>query len=199
MTAQPAVIPCPECRAELYDRVAWDEGQQLPVCPDCGADVSAGDVERLRDAISALLDKASDPITVDPRGVQDRYALVPWYLIEGLRKALGPVDPDTVDDRRYIWIDPGRRSGEPCIGGTRVPPEIIGGYVWAGDDVAKIADDYSISMPQVLVACWYLGTYGSRVWKKRWGVWAKKAGGVLWSRKDQDQCPLPPTMKDAAS
>lgn len=106
---------------------------------------------------------------------------------------------DAVDDRRYIWIDPGRRAGEPCIGGTRIPPEIIGGYIWAGDDLAKIADDYGVTVPQALVAAWYLGTYGSRTWRKRWGMWAQTAGGHLWSRKDQDQCPMPPTMKDTAS
>lgn len=37
-----------------------------------------------------------------------------------------------------IWIDPGRQSGEPCFGGTRIPVDPVMAIVEeAGEEAAK--------------------------------------------------------------
>lgn len=97
------------------------------------------------------------------------------------------------------------RSGEPCVGGTRINVHIIGDYVWAGEGVDHIAKLYNLTRGQVLVACWFLGAYGidqlhgrngyrtrqTVPWRKRWGAWARQVDGDLW-REDYDAVPDPP-------
>lgn len=103
------------------------------------------------------------------------------------------------DPNDYVWISPCRKGGQPCVGGTRLPVDIVAGYVWAGYPVEHVAGQYTITPAQTLVACWYMATYGPRSWRKRWGAWAKQAFPLLWDRERQAQCPHPPSKLSPAT
>ena len=96
-------------------------------------------------------------------------------------------------DRPHISIDPAVYSGQPVIT-WRIPPEIPCWQWWYGNETMEgITDNWpSITRAHFLVAAWYLGKYGSRTWKKRWGAWARMAHGPLWCG-DYDGCSMPPT------
>lgn len=111
----------------------------------------------------------------------------------------------------YVWIDPARRSGEPCIGGHRLPVELVIDAVWAGG-VDHAMFQWSLSRAQVLVACWYSGS-GNVVrlhgkdsryvayrgpWRKRWGAWAAEVHQALWQSTtcDYAEVPDPPTLAE---
>lgn len=122
----------------------------------------------------------------------------------------------------YVWIDPARRSGEPCISGTRTPVEHVVECVWDGG-VDLAAHAYQLSRAQVLVACWYAGAYGVTVlhgrqtnagradyrphyrerfrepWRARWRDWAESVAIPLWrvSEIDYDAIPDPPSKEPA--
>lgn len=112
------------------------------------------------------------------------------------------------DEDAYVWIDPARRSGEPCIGGHRLGVDCVVASVW-DSDVENAMDLYSLSRGQVLVACWYAGAgYPVRLhnrrseykphkgpWAKRWGTWATEHHQALWESRsvDYDAIPDPPT------
>jgi uncharacterized protein (DUF433 family) len=117
------------------------------------------------------------------------------------------VEGSSVSDA-YVWIDPARRSGEPCIGGHRLGVDMVIETVWAtGIDNAE--DMYCITRSQILGACWYAGAgypvrlHNSRSeyapyrgpWRKRWGTWAAEVHQALWSSTtcDYDAIPDPPT------
>lgn len=100
----------------------------------------------------------------------------------------------------YVWIDPARKSGEPCVGGTRVPVEMVADIVWAhGVDEALTQWPY-ITRPQILNACWYAavgnvvrlhgkgGKYVARRWAHRtnWARWARDAHQALWEGRFDD-------------
>lgn len=94
-------------------------------------------------------------------------------------------------DRPRIQIDPATYSGRPTVT-WRIPPEIPCAAVWDGYDAAWVTSQWpAVTRPRLLVACWYLGRHGSRVWQKRWRAWADDVSGKLWSG-DYD-VPLPPT------
>ena len=113
------------------------------------------------------------------------------------------------DEGAHVWIDPARRSGEPCIGGHRLGVELVIESVWYGDVHQAIAT-YDITRGQVLVACWYAGAgYPVRLhnkrseykphrgpWAKRWGPWAADVHQALWQSTsvDYDAIPAPPTV-----
>ena len=113
------------------------------------------------------------------------------------------------DQDAYVWIDPARRSGEPCIGGHRLGVELVVASVW-DSDVVNAMDLYCISRAQVLVACWYAGAgfpirlHNARSeykphtgpWKARWGVWAADVHQALWESTTvvYDAIPDPPTV-----
>lgn len=97
------------------------------------------------------------------------------------------------DPNDYVWIAPCRKSGQPCVGGTRLSVMIVAEYVWGGDTVEHVAREYSITRVQALVACWYVASYGSRSWRKRWGAWARDAFPSLWDRDKHAECPAPPS------
>jgi len=111
-----------------------------------------------------------------------------------------------------IWIHPGRYSGVPCIGGTRIPLDSVVGLAWVYG-VETAMSDYDLTREGVLVACWYAGIYGdvdpyigrspgtARVrrdgrWIKRWRAWADQWQGAMWSGK-WDEVPDPPSMAPA--
>lgn len=108
----------------------------------------------------------------------------------------------------YIWIDPARKSGEPCIGGTRLDLDIVVETVWHSGADNALDLWPQLSRGQVLVACWYVGAGnvvrlhgrgGKHVayrgpWRKRWGSWAAEVHQALWSSTtvDYDAIPDPP-------
>lgn len=109
----------------------------------------------------------------------------------------------------FIAVCPAMRSGQPTINGTRLPVDAVVGLVWAqGVDVA--AEDYDLTRADVLIACWFAGSYGLpgrrealfpvRLWPKRWGAWAVEVHQALWSvsNVDYEAVPDPPTMRSGA-
>ncbi len=110
----------------------------------------------------------------------------------------------------YVWIDPARRSGEPCIGGHRLPVELIVDNVWA-EGVDFPQSMWNLTRAEVLVACWYVGAgnvvrlHGNNSeyvayrgsWRKRWGAWAKQVHDELWNVTtcDYDAIPDPPNAE----
>ena len=91
----------------------------------------------------------------------------------------------------FVRLDPSVDFGRPLVG--RSPVGVVAGAVWAGDPVDDVADEYGLSVPQVLVACWYMARYGSRVWHRRWGAWLRVNEAHLWSCH-HDQVADPPAV-----
>lgn len=75
----------------------------------------------------------------------------------------------------FVWIDPQRRSGDPCINGTRITTEQVADYVAAGlaDELVR---DFELSPAQVAVGCWYEALRGT---KPEWEKWAHEASMAL--------------------
>lgn len=95
-----------------------------------------------------------------------------------------------------VWIDPARRSGDPCIGGTRLPVDTIIEAAWRNGVPAAI-DTWEVTRAQVLGACWYAATYGTRRWRKRWHDWATVNHGAMWGDR-YDDVPDPPRSQEPA-
>lgn len=105
----------------------------------------------------------------------------------------------------YVGISPAMKSGQPTINNTRLPVYIVCGHVWLGETVDEVAAEFDITRGDVLVACWYAGTYGlpserrlglapKPKWRQRWGVWAESVRDALWATRsvDYDTIPDPP-------
>lgn len=105
-----------------------------------------------------------------------------------LRRSKRPAwNPDT---DAYVWVDPGRQGGAPCIGGTRIPTDMVPGYV-KHSGVDGMAHDYDLTPRQIVTALWYEAMHGrwSRVKKLR--RWAEDAGMVLWHSEVETLPELP--------
>lgn len=104
-----------------------------------------------------------------------------------------PAPPRTCEG---VWIDPGRLSGTPCVGGTHVPVYMVVGMVWASG-VDEAMDCWDLTRGQVLNACWYAAAVnvvhiwrrrpphglalGRSPWRRRWLAWAEQVKGDLWA------------------
>ncbi len=100
------------------------------------------------------------------------------------------------EKQSFVSIDPGRRFGQPCIGGTRLAVMDIAKPWWSHEGPWSTWEGMQQQWPTLtrtglLVAAWYLGTYGSREWRRRWGTWAKEHHAALWGERYSDM-PLPP-------
>jgi len=79
-----------------------------------------------------------------------------------------------------IVFDPQiQMPGTPTLSGHRLTAELMAARVWI-DGMAFAKDDYQLRREELLVACWWAGSFGPRKWKKRWGEWALNAGSHLW-------------------
>jgi len=97
-------------------------------------------------------------------------------------------------DRPHVRVDPAQRFGWPNIKG--ISTAAIAGMVMAGEDVTAVADDYSISRHEVLLACWHEGIHG--VYRTEWGRWAERIQPRLggWEPFDPDTEAGPPSRND---
>jgi uncharacterized protein (DUF433 family) len=114
-------------------------------------------------------------------------------MTEPLRPRIHDSDPHVlIGPAVAVRADPARRFGAPAIKG--ISCEAIALQMLAGDDIATIAEDYDLTRADILVACWYLGLYGSRRWRRSWRQWAEQAGQAMWDTRtvDYDQIPDPP-------
>lgn len=94
--------------------------------------------------------------------------------------------------RPVVTIQPGMRWGYPTVGA--VSTEAVAGMVWAGEPVHVVADEYDLSRPQVLIACWYETTHGQ--YQQQWAVWLGVAGPALARRNvDWATVPDPPSKE----
>ena len=59
----------------------------------------------------------------------------------------------TVDYRKYITIEAGKRSGQPCIRGLRVTVYDVLSYLAAGMSSEEIVDDFPMLTRNDILAC----------------------------------------------
>ena len=55
--------------------------------------------------------------------------------------------------RSRITIEPGKRSGRPCIRGMRITVYDVFSYLAAGMTVAEVLDDFPYLTPEDIQAC----------------------------------------------
>jgi uncharacterized protein (DUF433 family) len=58
-----------------------------------------------------------------------------------------------MDYRERITINPGVRSGKPCIKGTRIAVGDVLGYLGGGMSIAEVLDDFPDLTPADIQAC----------------------------------------------
>lgn len=98
-----------------------------------------------------------------------------------------------------IVSHPSYQFGTPCVGFSRIPAETIAGMVWAGEDIAALADDYAITRHDVLLACWWVGRHGGGRSKfvkamREWVADEKNEMALAgWHRSFPDKYPQAPT------
>lgn len=76
-----------------------------------------------------------------------------------------------------VWVDPARQAGRPCVGGTRIPVDMVARYVADG-----MLDELRSGWPeltdrQILVACWFDALFNHA---DGWLDWALDAEKALW-------------------
>jgi uncharacterized protein (DUF433 family) len=58
-----------------------------------------------------------------------------------------------LDYRKYITIEPGKRSGKPCIRGMRITVQDVLEYMASGMTHEEILDDFPYLTKEDLLAC----------------------------------------------
>lgn len=98
-----------------------------------------------------------------------------------------------MSEQDYVWISPGRKGGQPCIGGTRLPAEQFAQIWWSSGYTLEemLAAWPTLTREGLIVACWFCVDRWPRTWRKRWGEWARSVEAALW-HGDYEQAALPP-------
>ena len=105
----------------------------------------------------------------------------------------------TEHPRPFVSHDPAMKGGSATLNNTRLTVEAVAAFIWDGypeDDIRRLGWEY-LSRHDMLVVAWFLGTHGSRTWRKRWGAWAKDAHRWLNAATSIDACPWPPSVFDS--
>ena len=91
-----------------------------------------------------------------------------------------------------VTIDPAVQGGDPCVGDTRIPAEMIADLWWRRDyTISEFHKAYGLKRGQLLTVFWYMGVYGNLKWRRRWKSWAESVGESLWYR-EYTRAPYPP-------
>jgi uncharacterized protein (DUF433 family) len=73
--------------------------------------------------------------------------------VRRLDRAAGLGDARTVDYTKYITIEPGKRSGKPCIRGMRITVQDVLEYMASGMSHEEILQDFPYLTKEDLQAC----------------------------------------------
>jgi len=148
--------------------------------------------DRLPDAVRDIERRVAGSFAIE--GVE--YCVIPKTA---LRWALDALTPEQREPSPFVSIRPDMRFGNPSINGTRLPVDTLAEAAWEGLEPSEIEQQWDVRRADILVACWYVGRYGSRRWVKRWGEWSERVAPVLWesSTVDYAAVPWPPTSGQA--
>lgn len=91
--------------------------------------------------------------------------------------------------RPVVVADPGMRFGAPNVRG--VSYYALTDLYAAGESIERIADDFGMDRPDVLVAFWYAGMYGTRAERAWLKAWAMEQHPSMW-RGEWDAVTDPP-------
>lgn len=58
-----------------------------------------------------------------------------------------------IDYKQYITIEPGKRSGKPCIRGMRITVFDVLSYLAAGMSIEEVLDDFPELTKEDILAC----------------------------------------------
>ena len=61
-----------------------------------------------------------------------------------------------IDYSQYITIEPGKRSGQPCIRGMRITVYDVLSYLAAGDSVEEILEHFPMLTREDIQAAWLM-------------------------------------------
>lgn len=82
--------------------------------------------------------------------------------------------------RSFVSLTPGVQGGSPCLNNTRMTVEAAVGAWWQFGHMDLVRMCYpDLTIDDVQVACWYVGRYGRKKWRRRFGEWLH--GSVLRS------------------
>jgi uncharacterized protein (DUF433 family) len=157
--------------------------------------------ERLVRAARWVIEEATAPVEIGERHSRHAYVLVPLQVL---------LTPERRDPTPYVSASPCMKWGEPAIAGRRLGALDMAERYWdLGEHVdAEILQPYELRRSDLLVACWYVATHGSRRWQRRWGGWVESVWdrtryadadgpGKGWYSPEWSDVPLPPTKKQA--
>lgn len=93
----------------------------------------------------------------------------------------------------HVRTDPSRRFGGPAVRGISV--DAIAGMVFVGEDVETIYDEYNLTRPHVLVACWWQATYGPKRYRLAWRDWLRANESAI-VHGEYDKVEYPPMREE---
>ena len=72
------------------------------------------------------------------------------------------------DYHAFITLEPGKRSGKPCVRGLRITVQDVLGWLASGMEIAEILDDYPELTKDDVMACLAYAADGGKhaVWIK---------------------------------
>ena len=98
--------------------------------------------------------------------------------------------------RPHIVIDPAMCFGAPQIRG--VSTEAIASMVRAGEDFSTVADEYDLTLHEVILACWW-EAQPAPWYRREWRAWADSVAPALggWEPLDVEAIAEPPAKAAA--
>jgi len=57
------------------------------------------------------------------------------------------------DYTKYITVEPGKRSGQPCVRGMRITVYDVLSYLAAGESIEEILEDFPMLTREDILAC----------------------------------------------
>lgn len=76
----------------------------------------------------------------------------------------------------FVSYDPSIQGGAPCLNHTRMTVITVANMWWGSRESLEsmIEREWPVeSRADLLVAAWFVGTHGTKLWRTRWGEWAK--------------------------
>lgn len=93
------------------------------------------------------------------------------------------IKPREIVPTRVVFDPAIGRNGWPTIDGSSLSAPWLAPIVLSQGIDYVVNDCYPhLRREEVITACWWMGRFGPRKWRKLWGEWAAEAEEHLWYR-----------------